>query len=76
MIGPIYIKGGPSEFEAAVIAVVLDHVAAEEKARAAGRDRNDNRVPAWVRALSPDIYPSRFDQPRPSLGDRRERTRS
>lgn len=66
MIGPIYIKGGASEFEAAVIAVVLDHVAAEEKARAAGRDRNGNRVPAWVRALSPDTYPSRFDQPRPS----------
>jgi hypothetical protein len=76
MIGPIDIRGGASEFEAAVIAVVLDHVAAEEKARAAGRDGNNNRVPAWVRALSPDIYPSRFDQPRPTSGDRRERTRA
>lgn len=76
MIGPIHIKGGASEFEAAVIAVVLDHVAAEEKARAAGRNGNGNRVPAWVRALSPDVYPSRFDQPRPTGGDRRERSRA
>jgi hypothetical protein len=66
MIGPIDIKGGASEFEAAVIAVVLDHFAAEEKARAAGRNGNGNRVPDWVRALRPDIYPSRFDQPRPT----------
>jgi hypothetical protein len=66
MIGPIDIRGGASEFEAAVVAVVLDHVAAEEKAWAAGRDGNNNRVPAWVRALSPDVYPSRFDQPRPT----------
>lgn len=63
---PFDIKGGASEFEAAVIAVVLDHVAAEEKARAAGRNGNDNRVPGWIRALSPDIYPSRFEQKRPS----------
>jgi hypothetical protein len=62
----IDIKGGASEFEAAVIAVVLDHVAAEEKARAAGRNSNDNRVPGWVRALSPEIYPSPFEQKRPS----------
>jgi hypothetical protein len=62
----IDIKGGASEFEAAVIAVVLDHVAAEEKARAAGRNSNDNRVPGWVRALRPEIYPSPFEQKRPS----------
>jgi len=63
---PFDIRGGASEFEAAVIAVVLDHVTAEEKARAAGRNSNDNRVPGWVRALSPEIYPSRFEQKRPS----------
>jgi hypothetical protein len=63
---PFDIKGGASEFEAAVIAVVLDHVTAEENARAAGRNSNDDRVPGWVRALSPEIYPSRFEQKRPS----------
>ncbi|MEX0796628.1 MAG: hypothetical protein WEB67_12635 [Acidimicrobiia bacterium] len=63
---PFDIKGGASEFEAAVIAVVLDHVTADEVARAAGRNSNDNRVPGWVRALSPEIYPSRFEQKRPS----------
>ncbi|MEX2286053.1 MAG: hypothetical protein WD648_03125 [Planctomycetaceae bacterium] len=47
-------------------AVVLDHVTADEMARAAGRNSNDNRVPGWVRALSPEIYPSRFEQKRPS----------
>lgn len=54
MTGSIHIKGGADEFEAAVIAVVLDHIAAEEKAQKAGRDRNDNRLPGWIRALDTD----------------------
>jgi hypothetical protein len=47
----IEIKGGAGEFEAAVIAVVLDHIAFEEKERKAGRAFDDNRLSAWVRAL-------------------------
>lgn len=61
----IDIKGGASEFEAAVIAVVLDHIVAEDKARAAGRNSNDSRVSSWVRALNPEMYPSPFEQKRP-----------
>lgn len=45
------IKGGAGEFEAAVIAVVLDHLAVEEKARKSGRNADDNQLPAWVRAI-------------------------
>lgn len=48
---PIEIKGGAGEFEAAVIAVVLDHLAVEDKARKSGRASNDNQLPAWVKAL-------------------------
>lgn len=51
MIERFDIKGGAGEFEAAVIAVVLDHIAFEEKARKAGRDANNNQLSAWVRAL-------------------------
>lgn len=65
MNGPIEIRGGAGEFEAAVIAVVLDHVSAVEKAGAARRSADDNRVPRWVRALSPELYPERHEQPRP-----------
>lgn len=51
MSGAIEIKGGAGIFEAAVIAVVLDHIKTEEKALSTGTDRNGSRLPAWVRAL-------------------------
>jgi len=48
------IKGGAGEFEAAVIAVVVDRIAREEKA---ARQKRPDRLPglsAWARALSPE----------------------
>lgn len=48
---PVEIKGGAGVFEAAVIAVVLDHIQAEEKAMSSGTDLNETRLPAWIRAL-------------------------
>jgi len=50
MADQLEIKGGAGEFEAAVIAVVLDQIAREE---AAARQRRGGRKPglaAWVRA--------------------------
>lgn len=54
---PIEIRGGAGEFEAAVIAVVVDHLRAEEKAKQSGRNPEGNRLPAWIRAVSPERYP-------------------
>lgn len=54
MTEPIEIKGGAGEFEAAVVAVVFDHIVIEERERRSGRDKIDNRLPAWVRAINPD----------------------
>lgn len=51
MTGPIQIKGGASEFEAAVIAVVLDRINADEKAARLGKTGFDSRLPSWVRVL-------------------------
>lgn len=54
MTDRIEIKGGAGEFEAAVIAVVLDQIALEE---AAARQRRGGRkpgLPAWVRAVQHD----------------------
>ncbi len=48
---PVEIKGGAGIFEAAVIAVVLDHIQAEEKAMSSGTELNEIRLPAWIRAL-------------------------
>lgn len=55
----IEIKGGAGIFEAAVVAVVLDHIKIEKKARTSAGDRTDNRLPAWIRALdnSRDFLP-------------------
>lgn len=46
----VRIKGGAGEFEAAVIAVVLDRIAAEQAALDQGGP-TDRRLPAWVRAI-------------------------
>jgi hypothetical protein len=48
------IKGGADEFQAAVIAVVLDQIAVEEKAVRQGRPDRLPGLPAWVRVLSPE----------------------
>lgn len=58
------IKGGASQFEAAVIAVVLDQIAAEEKSARQGKTGRDNKLPSWVTAIrSTDVpmpKPSRY----------------
>jgi hypothetical protein len=58
-VSDIEIKGGAGIFEAAVIAVVLDHIKTEEQARASAGNRADNRLNAWIRALdsSPEFVP-------------------
>ena len=55
MVERIDIKGGADEFEAAVIAAVLDRISKDERSAQEMRvTRNPSRVPAWVRALMPD----------------------
>lgn len=53
----VQIKGGASEFEAAVIAVVLDRIAAEESAARQGKKGRDNQLPPWVTAVRDDQLP-------------------
>jgi hypothetical protein len=48
------IRGGAGEFEAAVIAVVLDRIAREEEAARQGRGGGEPGLSAWVRALKPE----------------------
>ena len=50
----IEIKGGATEFEAAVIAVVLDEIARQEDAARRGKGADQPGLPAWVRALHPE----------------------
>lgn len=45
------IKGGAGEFEAAVVAVVLDRVAREEAAARESRGKPKTGLPAWVRVI-------------------------
>jgi hypothetical protein len=55
MIEGVEIKGGAGEFEAAVIAIVLDHVAHEEEAARQGRKSQGPGLPAWVRVTAPQV---------------------
>ncbi len=48
------IKGGADEFEAAVIAVVLDQIAREEEVARQGRPDHLPSLSGWVRALAPE----------------------
>ncbi len=48
------IKGGADEFEAVVIAVVIDQIVREEKTVRQGRPDRLPGLSAWVRALSPE----------------------
>ena len=50
----IQIKGGAGEFEAAVIAVVLDHIAREERRLKETRPESHTSLSPWVRAIQPD----------------------
>jgi len=49
MLDVIEIKGGATEFEAAVIAVVLDQVVNDR----AGRPSRENDISPWVMAIDP-----------------------
>ena len=50
----ILIRGGAGEFEAAVIAVVLDRITEEERAARLGRRRNESALSAWLLAGRPE----------------------
>ncbi len=50
----VEIKGGAGEFEAAVIAVVLDKIARDEKQALQGTTDRGPGLSAWVRALFPE----------------------
>jgi len=50
---PFAIKGGADQFEAAVIAVVLDRIEAEERAAGQRIAERSGRLSAWVRAVDP-----------------------
>jgi hypothetical protein len=54
MADGIDIRGGASEFEAAVIAVVLDRITQDEKAAREKRSKSSPILPAWVRAMRDD----------------------
>lgn len=53
MIDRMEIRGGAGEFEAAVIAVVLDRIERDEKSAAEAVGRRKRGLPAWVRAIRP-----------------------
>lgn len=48
----IEIKGSATEFEATVIAVVIDHIGREEEAARQGKGKAEPGLPAWVRAIA------------------------
>lgn len=51
MTPDLKIKGGAGEFEAAVVAVVLDRLAREEAAARQSRGKPKTGLPAWVRVI-------------------------
>jgi hypothetical protein len=66
VISGIQIRGGASEFEAALIAVVLDRIAEEERVvRQAPRD-GSRPLPAWMMAGLPEEPNMPRDIVRPS----------
>jgi hypothetical protein len=54
MTDRIDIKGGATEFDAAVIAVVVDRIAREDAAARQGRRGRKSELSAWVRAVQPE----------------------
>lgn len=63
----VEIKGRPNEFEAAVIAVVLDQIAQDEQEAVDRRARSTPVLNAWMRAFRTE-QPHPLDQNRPSAG--------
>lgn len=51
MIERVEIRGGAGEFEAAVIAIILDRMASEASAARSGAAPGGSGLPAWVKAL-------------------------
>lgn len=58
------IKGGATEFEAAVVAIVIDHVEREERASLQRRGEATNALPAWVAAVRPEMGLEGWSLPR------------
>ena len=54
MVEGIQIKGGAGPFEAALIAVVLDHITREEDAFRRLPPGGARGMPAWMRAALPE----------------------
>jgi hypothetical protein len=54
MIRDIEIRGGAGEFEAALIAVVLDRITEEERAARQAPKDGSRRVPVWMLADRPE----------------------
>lgn len=54
MIEGVEIRGGAGEFEAAVIAVVLDRIAEEERVARKGPPPNSRVLPPWMQAGRPE----------------------
>lgn len=59
MVEGVEIRGGADEFQAAVIAVVLDHIAREEQEARAAPPVGAAALPAWVEALRGEEWPGR-----------------
>lgn len=53
MVDRMEIRGGAGEFEAAVIAVVLDMIERDERSAAESGTSSSARLPAWIRAIRP-----------------------
>lgn len=56
MADGVEIRGGAGEFEAAVIAIVLDHIARQQSEAAARARFTYSDLPAWVKA-QPQLTP-------------------
>lgn len=64
----VEIRGGAGQFEAAVIAVVLDRLAQEEAAERLRRGKRQPGLPPWVRAIRErDDAPTGLWAPRQDL---------
>lgn len=59
------IKGGATEFEAAVIGVVLDRITSDEEAARRGAGGHKPGLPAWVRAIMPEESRLPWERVRP-----------
>lgn len=70
MVEGVEIRGGASEFEAAVIAVVLDRINQDERAAKARKSKSSPILPAWVRATRDDKPSNPLDTNGPAWIDR------